>query len=179
MEQFTIILKNDKIKSYRIIALILLLLNLSVFIFLLVYDAYRYKAASAILLIGIYIFMRLYFVKKYNQGHYLDEICLFVLAGCWMGLQNYILVALCILMGILYHLALQKIIFAFTIQKVSKINFPQKEFQWNMFSNVLLKDNILTMDFKNNRLIQAEIEKWQPVNEFQFNEFASAQLSGN
>jgi len=174
--QFDIILKNDKIKSYRTIAQIVLLLNLVVFIFMLFYDEYRYEAASAILLIGIYIFMRLYFIKKYNQGNYLDQVLLLVLAGCWFGLQNYIMVAALVVLGILYHLALQKLQFIFTPEKVLKLNFPGKEFEWNVFNNVILKDNVLTLDFKNNKLIQAEIEKSQNINEQQFNSFAQSQL---
>ena len=43
-----------------------------------------------------------------------------------------------------------------------------------MFANVILKDNILTIDFKNNKLIQVEIEN--NINEIQFNEFARQQL---
>jgi len=176
MQQFEIILKNDKIKSYRSIALFILLLNLAVFIFLLFYDQYRYEAASAILLIGIYIFMRLYFIRKYNQGNYLDQVLLFVLAGCWFGMQNYLLVFLLVILGILYHLSLQKLLFVFTTDKISKMNFPGKDFDWNMFNNVILKDNILTLDFKNNRLIQAEIDKSHEINERQFNSFAQSQL---
>jgi len=175
--QFDIILKNDKIKSYRTIAQIILLLNLVVFIFMLFYDEYRYEAASAILLIGIYIFMRLYFIKKYNQGNYLDQVLLFVLAGCWLGLQNYVMVAAMVILGIFYHLALQKLQFVFTPEKVFKLNFPGKEFEWNVFNNVILKDNILTLDFKNNKLIQAEIEKSQNINEQQFNSFAKSKLA--
>jgi hypothetical protein len=175
--QFEIILKNDKIKSYRTIAQIILFLNLVVFIFMLFYDEYRYEAASAILLIGIYIFMRLYFIKKYNQGNYLDQVLLFVLAGCWFGLQNYIMVAALAILGIFYHLALQKLQFVFTPEKVLKLNFPAKEFEWNVFNNVILKDNILTLDFKNNKLIQAEIEKSQNINEQQFNSFAQSKLT--
>jgi hypothetical protein len=175
--QFDIILKNDKIKSYRTIAQIILLLNLVVFIFMLFYDEYRYEAASAILLIGIYIFMRLYFIKKYNQGNYLDQVLLFVLAGCWFGLQNYIMVAALVILGIFYHLALQKLQFVFTPEKVFKLNFPGKEFEWNVFNNVILKDDILTLDFKNNKLIQAEIEKSQNINEQQFNSFAQSKLT--
>jgi len=175
--QFDIILKNDKIKSYRTIAQIILLLNLVVFIFMLFYDEYRYEAASAILLIGIYIFMRLYFIKKYNQGNYLDQVLLFVLAGCWFGLQNYIMVAALVILGIFYHLALQKLQFVFTPEKVFKLNFPGKEFEWDVFNNVILKDNILTLDFKNNRLIQAEIEEPEKIDQQDFNDFAQSKIN--
>jgi len=176
MQQFDIIVKNDKIKSYRSIALIILMLNLAIFIFMLFYDDYRYEAASAILLVGIYIFMRLYFVKKYQQGNYLDQVIMFVLAGCWFGLQNYFMVAALVVLGVLYHLALQKLQFVFTAEKVIKLNFPGKEFDWEVFNNVVLKDNILTLDFKNNRLIQAEIDQSQNINEQQFNSFVKSKL---
>lgn len=177
MQQFEIILKNEKVRSYRSVALIVLILNLAIFIFLLFYDQYRYEAASAILLIGIYIFMRLYFIRKYQQGNYLDQVLLFVLAGCWFGIANYIMVFILVVLGILYHLALQKLLFVFTPENIRKMNFPVKEFNWNMFNNVILKDNILTLDFKNNHLIQAEIEKSQGINERQFNSFAQSKLS--
>jgi hypothetical protein len=176
MQQFDIVLKNDKIKSYRNIAMILLLLNLAIFIYLLFYDQYRYEAASAILLVGIYVFMRLYFIKKYNQGNYLDQIILFVLAGCWLGLQNYLMVTALVILGILYHLTLQKIQFVFTPEKVTRFTFPAKEYDWNLFNNVILKDNVLTLDFKNDKLIQAEIENQKNINEQQFNSFAQSQL---
>ncbi len=175
--QFDIILKNEKIKSYRTIVLIVLLLNLSLFILMLFYDVYRYEAASAILLVGIYIFMRLYFIKKYNQGNYLDQVLLFVLAGCWFGLQNYYMVIALVVVGILYHFALQKLQLVFTTQKVMKLNFPEKEYLWDGFNNVIIKDKILTLDFKNNHLIQAEVEEPKNMNEKEFNSFAQAQLN--
>lgn len=175
--QFEITLKNEKIKSYRSIALIILLLNLAVFILMLFYDEYRYEAASSILLVGIYIFMRLYFIKKYSQGNYLDQVLLFVLAGCWFGLQNYYAVTALVLLGILYHLALQKLQIVFSNDKVIKMNFPGKEYSWELFSNVIVKDNILTLDFKNNHILQAEIEQPKNLDEKKFNAFAKTKIS--
>lgn len=175
--QFEIIVKNEKIKSYRTIALIVLMLNLAIFILMLFYDVYRYEAASAILLVGIYIFMRLYFIRKYQHGNYLDQVLLFVLAGCWLGLQNYYMAAGLVIVGVFYHLALQKLQLIFTNQKVMKLNYPQKEYLWNTFNNVILKDNILTLDFRNNHLIQAEVEEPKNINEKQFNLFVKERLN--
>lgn len=175
--QFEIILKNEKIKSYRTIAFIVLLLNLAIFTLMLFYDAYRYEASSAIILVGIYIFMRLYFIKKYQQGNYLDQVLIFVLAGCWFGLQNYYMMAALAIVGVFYHLALQKIQLLFTPGKVIKLNAPKKDYSWNVFNNVIIKDNILTLDFKNNHLLQVEIEEPKNINEKEFNLFAQAQLN--
>lgn len=175
--QFEIVLKNEKIKSYRTIALIVLLLNLAIFALMLFYDSYRYQAVSAILLVGMYLLMRLYFIKKYQQGNYLDQVLIFVLAGAWFGFQNYYMVGALAFVGIFYHLALQKIQLLFTPEKVMKLNFPKRDYQWNAFNNVIIKDQILTLDFKNNHLLQVEVEEPKNINEKEFNLFAEAQLN--
>jgi hypothetical protein len=55
---------------------------------------------------------------------------------------------------------------------------PKKEYPWSVLSNVVLKDNILTIDFKNNKLIQKEIESDASQNdEREFNEFCRNRLS--
>lgn len=176
MEQFDIILKNDKIKSYNNIAWIFLILNFAVFIFLLFYDSYRYPAIAFIFALIIYLLMRWYLFKTNKANYIIDEFVFFIPAAGWLGMHNYLVGIACILMGLLYKLSLQKIKFVFTRNNIVKINFPKKEFTWNELSNVILKDHILTLDFKNNKLIQAEIEKSQIINEAAFNSFAQSKL---
>jgi hypothetical protein len=56
-------------------------------------------------------------------------------------------------------------------------SLPKKEYPWTVLSNVVLKDNILTIDFKNNKLIQKEIESDASQNdEREFNEFCRNML---
>ncbi len=64
----------------------------------------------------------------------------------------------------------------FTPTEVIKLNFPKKVYQWSIFNNVIVKDNMLTLDFKNNHLFQAEIELPKNLNEKEFNQFAHVQL---
>ena len=53
-----------------------------------------------------------------------------------------------------------------------------KSFDWNEFSNVILKDELLTLDFKNNRLIHLLVDvNFTPFNEIEFNEFCSSLLT--
>ncbi len=55
-----------------------------------------------------------------------------------------------------------------TIKKL----FSNVSFSWDDFSNVVLKDNLLTLDFKNNNLIQVAVnEKRTNIDERGFNEF--------
>lgn len=58
-------------------------------------------------------------------------------------------------------------------------SFPRKEFGWKDLNNVVLKDNILTIDFKNNKLIQKQIESdASKQEELEFNEFCKNRLNG-
>lgn len=53
-----------------------------------------------------------------------------------------------------------------TIRKL----FSAPTYQWNDFSNVVLKDNLLTLDFKNNKLIQLNIDEGKTtIDEEEFN----------
>jgi hypothetical protein len=56
-------------------------------------------------------------------------------------------------------------------------SFPKKKIQWNELTNLLLKDDMLTIDFKNNRIIQQLIdEKNNDIDENNFNEFCARQI---
>jgi hypothetical protein len=176
MPQFEITLKNYKIKSYRFIALLIVLFNLAIFIYLQFFDKYFYDAAASLFLIAVYGLYRFYIAKKNKSGFYMDEVSFFILAGCWVAIRNYPIAIGCLLMGILYHISLQKLLFVFNNISVKKINFPPSEYSWSEFSNVMLRDNILTLDFDNNKLIQLEIENEKNINEVEFNEFAHHQL---
>jgi hypothetical protein len=177
MQQFEVTLKNDKIKFYKSIALLLVLLNLAVFIFLLIADVHFYEDAAALLLLGLYLIYLLYKSKKNKSVFFINGITFFILAGSWVALQNYLMAFACVTLGILYHLSLQKIQFVFNGSFVKKMNYPQKAYSWEMLANVMLRDNILTIDLKNNKLIQLEIES--NINEIQFNEFVHQQLIKN
>ncbi len=59
-------------------------------------------------------------------------------------------------------------------------SFPKKKFQWNELNNALIKDGILTVDLKNNVLIQREIEDEVSAEiEKEFNDFCKQQLQLN
>ncbi|HET9431236.1 MAG TPA: hypothetical protein VFO70_08665, partial [Chitinophagaceae bacterium] len=56
-------------------------------------------------------------------------------------------------------------------------SFPVKNITWNQVNNVILKDGLLTLDQKNNRILQVEIRNSDPdIDEKDFNEFCSRQL---
>jgi len=60
---------------------------------------------------------------------------------------------------------------------VSYPSFPPKQFGWDQFQNVILRDGLLTLDWKNNRLLQQPADDTETsVNEADFNDFCRKQL---
>lgn len=56
-------------------------------------------------------------------------------------------------------------------------SFPKKSHKWNEVNNLLLKDNIITIDYKNNKIYQKEIESdVDDEIEKEFNQFCSEQI---
>ncbi len=80
------------------------------------------------------------------------------------------------LLFLLYTITLQKFRYNFDSSIIEQKNFPWKKYKWNELKNVILKDDMLTMDFKNNKLMQAEIVN-ADIDESEFNAFAKKQLS--
>jgi len=175
-EGYRITLKNYKIKSYRFIALLITFFNLAIFTYLLFSEKYFYDAAASFFLVSGYCLYRFYIAKKSSKRFMLDEPSFFILAGCWVALHNYFIAFGCIVIALLYNFALQKPAFLLDQKGVEKLNFPKMKFSWDKFSNVLIRDNILTLDFNNNKLIQAEIEDDKTINESEFNGFAQQQI---
>jgi hypothetical protein len=57
-------------------------------------------------------------------------------------------------------------------------SFPKKHHPWNELTNLVIKDNIITIDYKNNKIFQKEIESDVSYDvEKEFNHFCSQQLS--
>jgi hypothetical protein len=58
-----------------------------------------------------------------------------------------------------------------------KNNLTKKEVNWNELENVVLKAGILTLDFKNNKLLQLDIDRNKTsVTEQEFNQFCQNKL---
>jgi hypothetical protein len=89
--------------------------------------------------------------------------------------DNFVIAVTNLVLFLLYTASIQKIIYSFDSSHIKQKNFPWKKYHWNELSNVIIKDNLLTMDFKNNKLMQGEITT-DEVNEMEFNAFVRKHL---
>jgi hypothetical protein len=176
MHTFGITLKNEKEKSYRRIILFFVILHILLFSYLLFTRLWK-EGLSGLIVTVLYAGYRLLICNKNKQkftfgsGYFFVFGIVSIMDTWWLGIIDMILF-------LLSSIALVPISLTFSSADIKKAGFPFKKYQWDEFSNVILKDNILTLDFKNNKLLQAEIAN-KSINEEAFNTFAKEQLNKN
>jgi hypothetical protein len=118
-------------------------------------------------------------IKRQKKGFALFRLGLFIAVLGWLIAPGGRL-----LLAILYAVAglIEKQVkfpeeIGFSENDVVVNSFPKKKFSWTDIANVVIKDNLLTVDFKNNKLIQKELdEEVSPATEAEFNAFCKIQL---
>jgi hypothetical protein len=55
----------------------------------------------------------------------------------------------------------------------------QRIVEWSLLTNLIKRDDLLTLDFKNNRLIHVQVINSDDIPEDEFNQFCQQQLSKN
>ena len=177
MKQFELILKNEKEVSYKRISIFLLILNLVGLLFITYLKDFKSWGPFIMAAIAIFsVFIALYFRNKSERspltGAFFVLSLAWILAGYWVvGLLNFLFM-------ILHIAALQKPIVSVSERQVIYPSFPKKKIDWQQLSNLILKDGLLTIDFKNNRIIQQHIaDISSTIDEKEFNDFCRQQLN--
>lgn len=156
------------------------------YLFALVVFGYYYyhfpKSGAAYLYFGAGIVLTWIYalVKKRMKGQAFFRFGLLIGAAGWLvGSQTNLL------MGILYAIAglLEKQVkfpkeIGFSESEISFNTFPKKVLMWNEINNALIKDGLITIDLKNNKLFQKEIEGDVSADiEKEFNDFCKQQIN--
>ncbi len=173
MQQFDITLVNEKERSFRLMIFFFAVLHLMFFIYLFFVERFKKDAILGLILLAVYIIYRVLECKHYKQrfsfspGFFL--IYLLAYSLFWLAVIDTVL-------SILSTIALQKTIFNFSAERIETRIIPWKKYTWDEFNNVMIKDNFLTLDFKNNKLLQAKIANTD-MDENTFNAFAAQQIN--
>lgn len=179
MIRYEVFLPNEKAKTIGYVTLFILLINGLVFGFI-AFSSHveKIKAIAITGAVEAAIALFLYYSRLVKFSNFLPEISFFLFSFLWM-LMGKILLALFILSFAIIGLYARK---RFKVQvgedTVRYPAFPPKTYQWSEISNIVLKDNVLTLDLVNNKLVQVVIdnESAETIDESVFNEFCRTQL---
>jgi hypothetical protein len=173
MESFVLLLKNEKLRSHKRIGYWVTAMNFVFFVFFAFFVKQGYEKFLWILLsmlIPILYYTATTISKKNISITYCMLIMMWLTISVWLAFIHIVLLILDIL-------ANRKLKIIFYTNGVEYPSFPKKTIQWNELDNVILKDGLITIDFKNNHLVQSEINtSTNEIDETAFNRFSQQQL---
>ncbi len=154
---FVVVLKNKNKKAVRLTGILLSLLAL----FLFLYRSFQ-DSGSMMNLVAFFILLVL-FTWSMFQLRKNEKVAFSPLLGIagfglivlqpfnWLGIVYLAMAAL-----ERYAMLPQEI--GFSADHIRFNGWPEKKYTWTEFTNIILKDDILTMDFRNNKLFQKETD---------------------
>lgn len=183
MNQFELALKNEKLLHYHRMAVLLLIVNFAAFIIVAIYATVnntRYIAIAGVVttMLGLAIAYWQYATVK-SADDKRNVLGLYFAAICWALMQHWAPAVICLLIQLFYSLSVKKQLVTVNVTDVQYPGlFAPATARWDSLNNIVLKDGLLTIDFKNNKIIQAEIiETAKGVDGKAFNSFCQTQLN--
>lgn len=183
MDKFSIILPNEKKGTYKILTILISVINIVGFVYVStrINEESGFHTLSAVGVSMVATPLTLYlFYKKDRETKLIQMVISFFMASIfWMLIGFYLIGFLLFTFALTGMLALRKLNVEFDKRLISYPSFPRKKIEWIDISNLILKDNILTIDLKNNKLIQHTIKENEnkDLDETAFNTFVQQQLN--
>ena len=181
MYDYVVSLKRPDFKKYDLISQLLLIAAIIIFLFFLFNNLVGWIWYSLpIIVITAQIIYNFFERRKGEIVSY--RLSFFIAALGFILLPEKSLFT--ILLTVLYIVPLfleRQIKFpeeiGFDDEGITINTFSKKFYPWSFINNAVLKDGLLTIDFKDNKLFQKEIEEQvSPVLESEFNEFCRSKF---
>ena len=159
MKTFVIEIPNERLKTYKKVAFIILTLNFLGFgyVFLRTIDNESFIAVAALVLNAV---PWLYFLL--NKKHIKTPIIEFVFilsSFIWVYFGNIWMGIMLLLFAVMSFFTNKKTVVTVNGEGVIYPSFPVKIYLWSQITRVMCKDDILTIDLKDNKLLQLNIDK--------------------
>jgi hypothetical protein len=177
--QYVVTLKNQSNRYIDILGLMLSTFSVVCFTWELIHSGYVSVAylIGSVAVLG-FIAWNLSQTAKKRKVYY--SRALLIAALVWMKMPYFQwLVFVFIMLALLEYQAKYAIEIGFSDNEIVFNSLFKKRYNWKQFSNIVLKDGLLTLDFSNNRILQREVDDddEDDASEEEFNEYCSRQLA--
>ncbi len=178
--QYVVTLKNKQTQYLDITGFLLSFISVLFFIL----EMFNTKTISIPYLIGSVFILGLLswniFRGRIRKIKVYYSRSLLIAALVWMKMPFYQWLSFVfILLALLEYQAKYSIEIGFSDSEILMNTIIKKKFKWTEFSNIVLKDGILTLDFANNKIWQREVEddEEDDTEEIEFNNYCKKKLS--
>ncbi len=178
-ETYAFAIQNDKTKSYNRIGYLLIIINVLCLFFIATRTnnemAKRYAMVGGLLTL---LWLVLIFLRYYGAGSRTRLLPGYLFpAFIWFQLGFYWVTVVIAILAVLDYLTRRPLVVKIKDQHILYPSLPVQEIAWTDLQNLILKDGLLTIDYKNNRVRQVYIEDDLSADEeAEFNTFAAGKL---
>jgi hypothetical protein len=158
-KNFTVEIPNERLKTYKLVTFIILSLNFFGFGFVFLKTAGTDSYLAIFLLVLNAVPWSYYLLNKKHIKSPIVEITFMASAAAWMYFGNIWMGIFLLAFTLIGFVANKKSVIYFSDEGIVYPSFPTKKYAWNEVQQVLWKDDVLTIDLKNNTLMQFNIEK--------------------
>ena len=147
---------------------------------ILIYQDRGSFMAYLLLFVVVALMISLYIDKRKHKRPQFLSLLLCIGVGLISVSGNFILGILYLIAGISERFLSSNVEIGFSDQQIVRKGITTKTYAWSELNNVMIKDDLLTMDFKNNTLFQAytddEDDEEYDVEDEEFNEYCRERL---
>lgn len=176
--QYVVSLKNQHNKFIDLLGILLSVVSVIFFVRELVLDqhvsfAYLLGAVFVTLVLAWNIIQS----AKGKRVYYSRALLIAALVWMKMPFMQWLAFVL-IILALLEYQAKYSLEIGFSDKEIVINSLWKKRYPWSAFTNIVLKDGLITMDFANNRILQREVEddEEDDADEEEFNEYCRKQL---
>jgi len=185
--EYVVTLRRDSYKTIDLISMVSCLFSVFTFVFqqLRTQQFHVFLSFFAALVLGGTVMNLLQHKKNKERPELLRQPVRYkywlLIAGLgWLGMPGMPgLAILFFLLTFLEYQAKYPLEIGFTHDRVVINTLFKRRYDWGYFNNIVLKDGLLTLDFKNDRLFQKEVmdEEEGDADEDEFNDYCRQQLA--
>lgn len=178
--QYVVILKKNSERATNLLSILLCFLSAIIFLYVQIGQAHPvyFRVVAAVILIGLALNA---IGRRRNRRSISYRYLLFVAALGWIGMPFLPWISVFfVLLAFLEYQTHRPLEIGFDQDRVVINTLIRQRHDWTVFNNIVLKDGLLTLDFKNNRLLQKEVaedDDEDDADEEEFNAYCRERLA--
>src|SRR5262245_61916041 len=142
MQKFELVLLNEKVKQYRLFALLIIIFNIVVLLYLAVTRSeLRFRSIGVVAWIFA-LFIIQHFAKKNGKEFRARAGAILIIIAAYLSFKFWWPAAVMTILAILYVISIRQFILSVTANNIIYPSFPKRVIQWSELNNIIIRDGL-------------------------------------